>query len=204
MRPRPPASGAWWRKASPGSSEGGEGPRAETDPLDTAEGPWAVTVKGVMALEDAVLNTPGIDGLVLRYGRFYGPGTWTLTPQGTSPLHVDAAAQVARLAVTRGEPGIYNVAEDDGTVAHRQGARAFGFDPGFRCRSAEQLVAFLRGGQAVRRILRWLAWSLGVVVAVLVVAAIATMRSGEPASIRRDPARRASRCLSSPIFIIPA
>jgi nucleoside-diphosphate-sugar epimerase len=27
-------------------------------------------------LEEAVLNTPGIDGMVLRYGRLYGPGTW--------------------------------------------------------------------------------------------------------------------------------
>lgn len=110
----------------------GEGPRAESDPLDTAEGPWAVTVGGVTALEQAVLKTPGVDGLVLRYGRFYGPGTWTPTPQGTSPLHVDAAAQAARLAVSRGEPGIYNVAEDDGTLRTEKARRAFGFDPGFR------------------------------------------------------------------------
>jgi len=110
----------------------GEGPRAESDPLDTAEGPWAVSVAGVMALEHAVLNTPGVDGIVLRYGRFYGPGTWTPTPSGTSPLHVDAAAQTARVAVTRGEPGIYNVAEDDGTLRTDKARRAFDFDPGFR------------------------------------------------------------------------
>lgn len=110
----------------------GEGPRAESDPLDTAEGPWKVSVDGVIALEQAVLNTAGVDGLVLRYGRFYGPGTWTATPQGTSPLHVDAAAQVARIAVTRGEPGIYNVAEDDGTLRIDKARAAFGFDPGFR------------------------------------------------------------------------
>lgn len=110
----------------------GAGPRTESDPLNTAEGPWAVTVGGVMALEHAVLNTPGVDGLVLRYGRLYGPGTWTPTPSGTSPLHVDAAAQAARLAVSRGEPGIYNVAEDDGTLRTEKARRAFGFDPGFR------------------------------------------------------------------------
>jgi len=85
-----------------------------------------------VALERAVLNTPGVDGLVLRYGRFYGPGTWTLTPSGTSPLHVDAAAQAARLAVSRGEPGVYNVAEDDGTVRTEKARRVLGFDPGFR------------------------------------------------------------------------
>lgn len=110
----------------------GEGARVEADPLNTAEGPWKVSVDGVIALEQAVLGTPGIDGLVLRYGRFYGPGTWTDTPQGTSPLHVDAAAQVARIAVSRGDPGIYNVAEDDGTVNSDKARRAFGFDPSFR------------------------------------------------------------------------
>jgi nucleoside-diphosphate-sugar epimerase len=111
----------------------GGGARAETDPLDVdAEGARGVSVGGVAALEQAVLNAPGIDGVVLRYGRFYGPGTWTLTPSGTSPLHVDAAAQIARIAVVRGEPGIYNVAEDDGTVLTDKARRAFGFDPGFR------------------------------------------------------------------------
>ncbi|MPZ37448.1 MAG: NAD(P)H-binding protein [Rhizobiales bacterium] len=111
----------------------GEGARAETDPLDiAAEGARAVSVGGVAALEEAVMNTPGVDGLVLRYGRFYGPGTWTPKPSGTSPLHVDAAAQVARLAVSRGEPGIYNIAEDDGTVLIEKARRAFGFDPDFR------------------------------------------------------------------------
>jgi nucleoside-diphosphate-sugar epimerase len=111
----------------------GDGARTESDLLDTAaEGARGVSVSGVAALEQAVLNTPGIDGVVLRYGRFYGPGTWTMTPSGTSPLHVDAAAQVARLAVSRGEPGIYNVAEDDGTVLTDKARRAFGFDPGFR------------------------------------------------------------------------
>jgi nucleoside-diphosphate-sugar epimerase len=111
----------------------GEGPRAETDPLDLAAvGSRAVSVSGVAALEQAVLNTPGVDGLVLRYGRFYGPGTWTATPSGPSPLHVDAAAQAACRAVSRGEPGLYNVAENDGTVLIDKARRALGFDPDFR------------------------------------------------------------------------
>ena len=33
---------------------------------------------------------------------------------GAGPLHVDAAAHAAVLALTRGAPGIYNIAEDDG------------------------------------------------------------------------------------------
>jgi nucleoside-diphosphate-sugar epimerase len=89
----------------------------------------------VVALETAVTGTPGIDGIVLRYGRLYGPGTWTETRAAPPALHVDAAAQAALLAVTRGVPGIYNVAEDDGAVTTAKARDAFGFDPAFRLAS---------------------------------------------------------------------
>jgi nucleoside-diphosphate-sugar epimerase len=113
-------------------AEGPE-PHAETDPLNAAEGetPSAVTARGVRALEEAVLNAPGIEGVVLRYGRLYGPGTWN-TPNARAPLHVDAAAQAALLAVTRGSAGIYNIAEDDGAVSIAKARKELGFDPSFR------------------------------------------------------------------------
>ena len=41
----------------------------------------------------------------------------------------DAAAHAALLAVTRGSPGIYNVAEDDGLVAIDKAREDLGFDP---------------------------------------------------------------------------
>ncbi len=112
----------------------GPEPHAEGDPLAAAQGDDlnALTSRGVRALEDAVLKTSGIDGLVLRYGRLYGPGTWFAAVQGRGPLHVDAAAQAALLAVTRGAPGVYNIAEDDGTVAIDKARRELGFDPAFR------------------------------------------------------------------------
>jgi nucleoside-diphosphate-sugar epimerase len=50
----------------------GPEPRAETDPLLPAVS--SVSAHGVHALEDAVTGTPGLDGIVLRYGRLYGPG----------------------------------------------------------------------------------------------------------------------------------
>jgi nucleoside-diphosphate-sugar epimerase len=78
-----------------------------------------------------VLNVPGIDGIVLRYGRLYGPGTWN-TPNARAPLHVDAAAQAALLALTQGAPGIYNIAEDDGTVLVDKARKELAFDPAFR------------------------------------------------------------------------
>jgi len=114
----------------------GPEPYAETDPLASAEGnePSAITARGVRALENAVVNSPPMDGIVLRYGRLYGPGTWSETTDGRAPLHVDAAAQAAVLAVTRGAPGIYNIAEEDGAVMIEKARAALGFDPAFRLR----------------------------------------------------------------------
>jgi nucleoside-diphosphate-sugar epimerase len=112
----------------------GPEPHAESDPLAPADGDDlnALTSRGVRALEDATLKTPGIDGIVLRYGRLYGPGTWFAAANGRGPLHVDAAAQAALLAVSRGAPGIYNVAEDDGAVTIAKARKGLGFDPAFR------------------------------------------------------------------------
>ena len=111
----------------------GEGERVETDPLDAnAEGIRALTVSGVMALEDATAKTPGIDGLVLRYGYLYGPGTWYDAPAKPPSVHVDAAAQAALLAVTKGAPGIYNIAEGDGYASSGKAKRDLGFDASFR------------------------------------------------------------------------
>jgi nucleoside-diphosphate-sugar epimerase len=112
----------------------GPEPHAESDPIASAEGeqPGAVTARGVRALESAVLNASGLDGIVLRYGRLYGPGTWFEGAHGRGPLHVDAAAHAALLAVTRGAPGVYNVAEDDGALTVEKAGTELGFDPAFR------------------------------------------------------------------------
>jgi nucleoside-diphosphate-sugar epimerase len=109
----------------------GQRPYRETDPLDTSEA-QRMTISGVVALEDAVLKTPGIDGIALRYGRLYGPGTWFDKPTGAGALTCGAAAQAAVLALTRGQPGIYNIAEDDGEFSVEKARRELGFDPAFR------------------------------------------------------------------------
>lgn len=110
-----------------------QGPCLEDDPLDLT-GPRMATVRAVAALEERVTKTPGIDGVVLRYGRLYGPGTWYPTREGQGFLHVDAAAHAALLAVTRGAPGIYNIAMDDGAVSIDKARRELGFDPDYRLR----------------------------------------------------------------------
>jgi nucleoside-diphosphate-sugar epimerase len=109
----------------------GPGPRREGDPLDQSEAQRR-TIEGVLALEHAVLNAPGIDGLVLRYGRLYGPGTWFAQAGGPGALTTDAAAHAALLAISRGSPGVYNIAEDDGAYSIDKARRELGFDPAFR------------------------------------------------------------------------
>jgi nucleoside-diphosphate-sugar epimerase len=110
----------------------GPAPHTEADPYDlAATGTRAVTVQGVVALERAVLEAPDVDGLVLRYGWFYGPGA-NAKPAGTPPVHVDAAAQAALLAIERGAPGIYNVAEPSPEVSVEKARRDLAWDPGFR------------------------------------------------------------------------
>jgi nucleoside-diphosphate-sugar epimerase len=112
----------------------GARPYDETCPLNVAseDRTAATTARGVASLEQQILNAP-LDGLVLRYGRFYGPGTWFTTPPplGTA-VHVEAAADAARRAVTRGQPGLYNVAEEDGAVSCAKAHRETGWEAGFR------------------------------------------------------------------------
>jgi nucleoside-diphosphate-sugar epimerase len=111
----------------------GPEPHDESDPLNSpAEEPWRTTIEGVVTLERLATTTSGLDGLVLRYGMFYGPGTGFETAPGKPAVHVDAAAQAAVLAIARGAPGIYNVAEEDGAVSIARARRELGWDPNFR------------------------------------------------------------------------
>jgi nucleoside-diphosphate-sugar epimerase len=111
----------------------GPEPHSEDDPLDlAAEGARAVSIQGVVALERLVTQTPGIAGIVLRYGYLYGPGTWSEAPARRPAVHVDAAAQAALLAISSGAPGIYNIADDDGAVAITKARANLQFDPRFR------------------------------------------------------------------------
>lgn len=89
------------------------------------------TAPAVAKLEELVLGCR-LEGLVLRYGRLYGPHTWFAAPSGEAPVHVDAAADAARRAVTHGTPGVYNIAEDDGTVSSAKAGRELGWSARFR------------------------------------------------------------------------
>jgi nucleoside-diphosphate-sugar epimerase len=111
----------------------GEGLKTETDPLlSEAAGAFGSGVSALREMEAMVLGSDGLDGLVLRYGFFYGPGTY-YAADGTSTddvrrrrmpivgknsgvfsfIHVDDAADATVAAVERGAPGIYNVTDDE-------------------------------------------------------------------------------------------
>jgi len=88
------------------------------------------TLDAIRHLEHAVTTAPGLVGVVLRYGGFYGPGTGIFDPSmidqirrrqmpviggGTawwSFVHIDDAAEATALAVEQGS-GIYNIVDDD-------------------------------------------------------------------------------------------
>ncbi len=111
----------------------GAGLKTEDDPLlEDAPGAFGSGVIALREMEGTVLGSEGLDGLVLRYGFFYGRGTYygedgsttqdvrrrrlPIVGRGTgvfSFIHVDDAADATVAAVEGGEPGIYNIADDD-------------------------------------------------------------------------------------------
>jgi nucleoside-diphosphate-sugar epimerase len=110
----------------------GPQPHGEDDPLDVhATGTRAITADGVATLERLTVASPPIEGVVLRYGHLYGPGTGADAGE-TPSLHVDAAAWAALLAVEKVGSGIYNIAEPNAYLSTDKARRELGFDPSFR------------------------------------------------------------------------
>jgi nucleoside-diphosphate-sugar epimerase len=117
----------------PFAREGGP-VKDEEAPLDS-EPPAAIrrTLAAIRHLEQAVTDAGWTEGIVLRYGGFYGPGT-SMDPEGGenvemirkrrfpvvgdgagvwSFLHIEDAAEATVAALDRGRPGIYNIADDE-------------------------------------------------------------------------------------------
>jgi nucleoside-diphosphate-sugar epimerase len=107
-------------------------PHREEDPLLPVSHPvYGETSRAVQSLERQVVEAP-LDGIVLRYGLFYGPGTGFDAPIAPGSVHVDAAARAAVLAITRAVPGIYNVAEADASITSEKATRILQWDAGWR------------------------------------------------------------------------
>jgi len=111
----------------------GPEPHAERDPLDVdAAEPRQSSVRAVAALEHAVLNSPPLAGVVLRFGELYGPGTGHGATGSLPPVHVDAAVHAALLAIDRAETGIFNVVEDNAQVSNAAARSQLGWSPDSR------------------------------------------------------------------------
>ena len=107
--------------------------KSEEDPVDPTP-PRSVRrlIAAIRHLEQAVLDARWTEGIVLRYGAFYGPGT-SLAPAAEqfelvrkhkfplvgggggvwSFIHIADAAEATVAAVEHGSRGVYNVVDDD-------------------------------------------------------------------------------------------
>jgi 2-alkyl-3-oxoalkanoate reductase len=116
---------AFWAVPGPGLAD-------EETPLASDASPAvAADVHVVTEIERRLLESSNIEGIALRYGFFYGPGTW-FNPEGDvarqvrqqqfpiigngegvwSWLHIDDAAIATVAAAEQGNPGIYLIAND--------------------------------------------------------------------------------------------
>jgi nucleoside-diphosphate-sugar epimerase len=106
--------------------------QTEADSLDPD--PRQTGLEAILYLEQAVTTIEWGEGLALRYGGFYGPGTGiSLAPNAVmagpirkrrfpivgdgggvwSHVHIEDAAAATALAVERGQPGVYNIVDDE-------------------------------------------------------------------------------------------
>ncbi len=106
--------------------------QTEADPLDPDS--RQPGLEAILYLEQAVTTIEWGEGLALRYGGFYGPGTGiSLAPDAVmaapirkrrfpivgdgggvwSFVHIEDAAAATAIAVEHGRPGIYNVVDDE-------------------------------------------------------------------------------------------
>lgn len=96
-----------------------------------APGALGESTRAIGGYEEAVMTSPTLDGIILRYGFFYGPDTW-YRPDGAiaaqmrkrelpiigtgnavwSFVHIDDAV-AATLAALTAQPGVYNIVDDD-------------------------------------------------------------------------------------------
>jgi 2-alkyl-3-oxoalkanoate reductase len=169
----------------PYAREGGP-VKSESDPLDPAT-PRELrqALDAIRYLENAVTASSEIAGIVLRYGAFYGLGTGLFggpmidqlrrrrvpligdANGWWSFLHIDDAAAATAIAVERGAPGIYNIADDE---------------PAPVCEWLPALAAML-GASPPRRIPKWLA---RIVAGEHIVVLMTETRAGSNAKAKRD------------------
>jgi nucleoside-diphosphate-sugar epimerase len=108
--------------------------KTEDDLLDSSPpARMSRTLAAIRYLESSLADNEDIEGIALRYANFYGPGSAQIAEDGAvvdqvrerrlpiigdgagvwSFIHYDDAATATMLALDRGGPGIYNIADDE-------------------------------------------------------------------------------------------
>jgi 2-alkyl-3-oxoalkanoate reductase len=104
----------------------------EARPWADAPDPFRSGADSVLEHEREATHTPGLEGVVLRYGQFYGPGTYYASDGSIAEqvrrrrfpvvgrgegmfsfIHIDDAALATVASLERGAPGIYNIVDDE-------------------------------------------------------------------------------------------
>jgi 2-alkyl-3-oxoalkanoate reductase len=119
---------AGWPYAREGAAVKGEDAPLDPSPVNSA----TETINAIRRLEETVVAAKWLEGIVLRYGGFYGPGT-SLAAGGemlepirkrlfpvvgsgagmASFIHIEDAARATLAAIEHGEPGLYNIVDDE-------------------------------------------------------------------------------------------
>ena len=160
--------------------------KTEDDPLDsTPPRELEKSRRAIRHLESAVAEATDFEGVVLRYGAFYGPGSGLFDVSALDQLrrrlfpvigdgggwwsfvHLDDAAQATALAVEDGPPGIYNIVDDEP-------APVSDWLPA---------LAAMIGAKPPRRVPRWLA---RIVAGKHMVVLMTESRAGSNAKARRE------------------
>ena len=68
-----------------------------------------------VAAEERDAQSSGLEALILRFGRFWGPGTWNATRAASPAIEIGEAGRRAAAAILGAETGIAVVAELDGS-----------------------------------------------------------------------------------------
>jgi nucleoside-diphosphate-sugar epimerase len=163
--------------------------QTEDEPIEAdPSGPQQTGLETILYLERAVTTIPWGEGLALRYGGLYGPGTAINRDVGaplaalirrrrlpiigdgngiTSHVHVVDAATATTIAVERGKPGIYNIVDDEPAAT----------------REWMPVLAAALGAKPPRHIPRWLARPL---IGEMATAMSTTARGASNAKAKRE------------------
>lgn len=161
--------------------------KTEDDPLDPKppEG-FVKTLAAIKYMESKIHSVPNLAGIALRYGNFYGAGS-SISKTGAvgkmvkkrklaivgggggiwSFIHLSDAARATVAAISRGEPGIYNIVDDEP-------AKVSAWVP---------VLAKAVGGKPPRRIPHWLGELL---IGKAGVSMLTQVRGGSNAKAKRD------------------